>query len=127
MIEEILDMAVTITWHIERLEKLSTFMGKENIITAVDWKISALNDGSDGTIHYIANISGTIQLFMTPEVDFTNYNDLTEAQVLSWVKAAMGSGKIAEYENQVYKLVILRSYRSSDVPLIKDTNFPWAT
>lgn len=120
-------MAVTITWHIERLEKLSTFMGRENIITAVEWRISALNDGADGTISNIGNISGTTYLGMPPETNFINYNDLTEAQVIEWVKSTMGSGKVADYENQVYRLVVTRSYRSSDLPIIKDTNFPWNT
>ena len=82
----------------------------------MDWTISSLDrnlpDGVVYTAHWrvrktdgdaSGSVYGTISLpAKSPSApDFIPYDDLTEAEVVAWVKAEMGGNQVAAYEAAV--------------------------
>ena len=71
-------MAITFKWSIQKLRVVPQLEDKTNVVVQADWLCAAIND--EGIIQAAA--SGTKQL--TIEKFFTPFEELTEAQVLSW-------------------------------------------
>jgi len=82
-------MAATFTWSIRGLERLSSNDGIEH----ADWLCSAsetVGTGDDAVTH-VARLGGKTHHTPDPSAsDFINYADVTEANVLGWVKAVVG-------------------------------------
>ena len=87
-------MSNTYEWKAERLDAYPQKDGFNEVVFTVHWRVNA-NDGDD----HNATVYGTQWVELDPEGDFTPYDKLTQEQVLSWVKSAMGDGKIAEIES----------------------------
>jgi hypothetical protein len=61
------------------------------------WRVSKTDGAATGAVY------GTISFPAKPpsDPDFIPYEDLTEAQVVQWVKDAMGANQVAAYEAAV--------------------------
>jgi hypothetical protein len=69
--------------------------GETDVVFTVHWCM----DGTDGV--YTAGVYGSVGLTLAPDTDFTPYADLTQEQVIGWVKDAMGEEQVASYEENV--------------------------
>jgi hypothetical protein len=79
----------TFTWTIDQMYTLDT--PDPGFVVNVIWTLT----GVDG--QYTAAISGSNQ-FATQEGAFTPYDQLTQAQVIGWVQAALGVDGVANTE-----------------------------
>jgi hypothetical protein len=107
-----------ITWMIEKLSaalsdtEIATRQADGLVVVRVHWRVTA-QDGA-----YVGNVSGQQEFTYDPEADFTPYDDLTEAQVLRWVHAAMG-GQQQAYEDMVRQQIAQKKAEPMILPL------PW--
>jgi hypothetical protein len=70
-------------WKIENMEVLPTFQGKENVVKTVHWRALLESETSD----HVVSSYGSISLPVKDLTPFTEFEDLTEAEVVAWVKA----------------------------------------
>jgi len=93
----------TYTWKIERLDAYPSYEGVSNAVYNMHWRLLA----EDGLGHR-AECYGTQAAGPIDAEDFTAYEDLTKAQVIGWLEAAMGQGMIDELkaglDGQISKL-----------------------
>ena len=88
-------MAITYNWTVAQLDAYPTYENHADVVFTVHWRC----DGTDG--EYTAGVYGSVGLTLDPEATFTPYADLTEAQVVGWVKDALGEDQVANYEENV--------------------------
>jgi hypothetical protein len=88
-------MAITYNWIVSQLECYPEYEGQTDVVTVVHWRC----DGTDG--EYTAGVYGSVGLTLDPEDKFTPYADLTEAQVIGWVKDALGADEVQGYEKSL--------------------------
>lgn len=88
-------MAITYNWTVAQLDSFPTYENHTDVVFTVHWRM----DGVDG--EYTAGVYGSVGLTLDPEADFTPYADLTEAQVIGWVKDALGEEQVASHEENV--------------------------
>jgi hypothetical protein len=82
-------------WHIVSIECKPLEGTLSNVATVAHWTLS----DTDGEL--TASVYGSQSLPEADPADFTPYEDLTEATVVSWVQAAMGEEQVAAYEANV--------------------------
>lgn len=75
-------MTIEYTWKIERLDAYPTYETYANVVTRVYWRVFARCSGCEATSY------GTIDLDVSTVSDgFTPFEELTEAQVVGWVRS----------------------------------------
>lgn len=85
-------MAITYDWIVEQMEAYPEKDGFENVVFTCHWRANA----ADG--NYTATSYGSVGVTLDPDADFTPYENLTQEQVVSWVKDALGSEQVADIE-----------------------------
>jgi hypothetical protein len=96
---------ITINWIIERLLVKPTEGTLTDVVITADWRCN----GTDGT--YSGTCYGSAS-FQPPSGSFTPYDQLTEAQVLSWCfangvdKTSIEANVTAQIENQINPPII---------------------
>ena len=107
-----------ITWKIENIaavlhpEEIAARQAVGPVVVQVGWRVSATDR------IYRGAVSGQQQFTYDPQTDFTPYNQLTEAQVLSWVHGAMGDQRQA-LEDMVWQQLEEQKVAPITLPL------PW--
>lgn len=86
-------MQIYYTWSIDQIKAYPLVTNKENVICNVGWRLTASN-GVDG-----CSINGSIDIPIGALDNFIDYSDLTEEQVLQWVKDTMGAEIVQQYED----------------------------
>lgn len=113
-------MAIIYNWNIRELivEKLKK--GQRNVITHVKWQLIATDDIDN----IEERISGTT-MFQDPDpLNFIEYENLTEQDVVSWIEQEMTSG---EQDRLQYKKDILTQKISNKKdPVVVRQKPPWA-
>ena len=69
--------------------------GETDVVFNVHWTLT----GTDGT--YAGSVYGSVGVTLDEGGTFVPYADLTEAQVIGWVKEALGEEQVASYEASV--------------------------
>lgn len=82
-------------WKIVSIECKPLEDSLSNVATVAHWTLS----DTDGDLS--ASVYGSQSLPEADPADFTPYEDLTEATVVTWVQAAMGEDQVAAYESNV--------------------------
>jgi hypothetical protein len=85
-------MSVTNTWVIEQMNCYPTYESQTDVVFEVFWRVNA----TDGT--YNATSYGSIGVTYSAGSPYTPYADLTQAQVVGWVQAALGAEQVAAIE-----------------------------
>jgi hypothetical protein len=80
------------TWKILTLETYPQSEGQQNVVFTIDWQVYLSQDGKA-----VSNY-GSVGVQYTQGSPFTPFNELTEEQVVGWVKAALGDERVAEIE-----------------------------
>lgn len=88
-------MATTISWIVSQMECYPEKDGETDVVFVVHWRCN----GADGS--YSGTNYGTQGVTLDPDAPFTPYADLTQDQVIGWVKDAMGDERVAEIEASV--------------------------
>ena len=130
-------MAVTLTWGIEAVKTLQS--PKTDFITEVQWYLTAVDsdtykekqlDGVDENdnikykevdVPWSVRREGTLSKLQESE-SFTAFTDLTETQIIGWVKNILGTSSVASIEKNT-KSVLESKKTPSQAPAKKD--LPW--
>jgi hypothetical protein len=88
-------MATTYNWTVAQLDCYPEYEGHTDVVFVCHWTLN----GTDG--EHTAGVYGSVGLTLNPEAPYTPYADLTEAQVIGWVKDALGEEQVASYEENV--------------------------
>ena len=85
-------MTIEYTWKIEQMNSYPEKDGKQDVVFTVHWRVN----GTDGD-HNVTSY-GSVGVTLDPEAPFTAYADLTQDQVIGWVKGALGETQAAQIE-----------------------------
>jgi hypothetical protein len=88
-------MTITNIWAVLQMDAYPEQDGETDVVFNVHWTLT----GTDGT--YYGNVYGSQSVAVDPEAPFTPYADLTQAQVIGWVKDALGEEQVASLEANV--------------------------
>ena len=80
-------MAVNLTWGVAAMECFSHLGTYQDVVFKVSWTLTAVNDETGAT----ATTQGLESVAIDPSAPFTPYADLTEDQVIGWVKSGLGT------------------------------------
>jgi hypothetical protein len=108
-------MTITNTWAVQQMDAYPEEGGETDVVFNVHWTLS----GTDGT--YQGYVYGSQGVSLNPDVPFTPYEDLTEAQVIGWVQTAMGAEQVASYEANVAQQI-----QDQIDPPVVTLPLPWA-
>ena len=110
-------MAATFTYSISQTDFVLSEDGLTNVINVIHWRVNA--EQTEGNNTFYATSYGTQAVTFDPD-NFTDYSDVTEANCIAWVKAAMGEEAVTALETSLQSNIDLQ---------IKPTNgsgTPWA-
>ena len=107
---------ITQTWKVKAIKTWQSLEGLENIVSEVQWEILTECPGKD---NHSAN--GITRLSCADPGNFTAYSQLSESQVIAWVKSALGPTRVAEFERAGWDFM---GYTST----VENQNlvFPWS-
>jgi hypothetical protein len=105
----------TYTWTITRLDCYAEAEGQPDVVFVAWWTLLGSNGFYEGVV------SGTQGLIYNGFTPFTPYEDLTEQQVIDWVKNAMGENLIAQYEYEIESQIA-----SESRPIVITPPLPWS-
>lgn len=108
-------MEVEYIWGIAEIKAYPTLDDKTDVVCSVVWKLVAT------TGEYGSQIQGSLDLPTEHLEPFTPYDQLTETQVLGWVKDIMGPKQVSEYEKGA-----LADLESLINPPVITLPLPWA-
>lgn len=116
-------MGLTYDWKLIGLKKQTTDIVNDAIV-GTQWKITATDeDGNVGTF----TGATPFKLSEINTASFTEYNSLTEEQVLGWVKNHVsGSGPtnyMEHIDKQIQKEIFANKFTKVDVD---EANLPWS-
>ena len=84
------------TWSIVQLDYTVSLDGKTNVVTNIHWDCNDADaDGNSGRTY------GSIGIPTDDLSDFIAYDDITEANAIAWVKAALGDDGVSAQEDAV--------------------------
>lgn len=107
-------MAITYTWTIAQIDTLPEREGKQDVVSMVHWELSGEDAGLTGTIR------GAHALTFKADGAFTPYANLTQDQIIAWVKETMGDEMVASAEADVAQQI------SNKANAPKAAALPWA-
>lgn len=85
----------TLTWNVVQMDAYPEKDGLTDVVFTVHWNLT----GVDGD--YIGSVYGSVGVTLDPEAPYTSYENLTQDQVIGWVKSALGDEQVSEYEANV--------------------------
>jgi hypothetical protein len=88
-------MAITNTWAVVQMDAYPELDGETDVVFTVHWTLN----GTDGT--YNGSVYGSVGVTLDEGATFTPYASLTQAQVIGWVKDALGEEQVLSYEANV--------------------------
>jgi hypothetical protein len=102
-------------WSIKSMVVNPQIDGKENVVVQVNW-LAELKQNNCA-----AQTSGCQQ--MTLGESFTSYENLTENQVIDWVKESLGNDQVANIEADLMQII---SEKLNPVIIHQEKSLPWA-
>jgi hypothetical protein len=107
-------MTVTTTWNVNQLDAYPEYEGSTNVVFTVHWSVTATED------EYVGYSYGSVGLTLDPEATFTPFAELTKAQVVGWVHAALGEDGVAAIEANLATQI-----ENAKNPPILNPALPW--
>ena len=107
-------MSISYTWQITKLECYPQSEGQDDVVFQTYWTLTGALDG------YTDSISGTVQLLYVAGTPYTPYDQLTEAQVITWTQNALGPDFVANTQ-----LGIAQSIQAQSSPAPITPPLPW--
>ena len=88
-------MAVTNVWNVTQMDCYPEKDGETDVVFTVHYNLTGTQDGYTGYVY------GSVGVTLDAEAPFTPYDQLTLAQVVGWVQAALGEEGVAAAEGNV--------------------------
>jgi hypothetical protein len=107
-------MAITTNFNITSLNCYPQQNGIVNIVFKVDWILN----GTDG--QYYTSIPGSTELTHIAGTPFIPFAELTQEQVITWIKATIGDEVLANYEAMLTKMIDEQAN-----PVVTTPMLPW--
>ena len=85
-------MAITYTWNCTTVDTYPTKSDKTDVIFNVHWRLNGVDDTEDENV---GDSYGVVSLDTEDLSTFTAFADITEADVIGWVEAALGEDQVA--------------------------------
>tara|TARA_R110002153_G_scaffold16221_2_gene57538 strand:+ start:664 stop:987 length:324 start_codon:yes stop_codon:yes gene_type:complete len=90
------------TWSIAQLDYTVSLDSKTNVVTNIHWDCTDTDaDGNHGQTY------GSQAIATDDLSDFIAYSDITEANAIAWVKAALGADGVSDQEAAVAAQIAL--------------------
>jgi hypothetical protein len=103
-------------WIIEQLDCYPEKDGYTDVVFTAHWRLN----GTDGT--NAATVYGSVGLTYEEGTPFTPYADLTQAQVIGWVQAALGAEQITQME-----AALANAIAAQINPPVVSPSLPWTS
>jgi len=88
---------INYTWNCRTVDAYPVNAENNNVVYNVHYRVV----GEDSDTAVIGDFIGTQVLDVSDITDFIPFEDLTNDQVVAWVKSAMGSDKVAQIESNI--------------------------
>lgn len=114
----------TITWKVTNLDCYPKYDQETDVVFTVHWDCLGNMTVATGSLSgstYNSRVYGTTGVMYHSGSSFTPYNQLTEAQVLSWTFESMGPAQKASYEAGASNAI----YTQIDPPVVQPP-LPWS-
>lgn len=82
-------MSNSYTWGVTQLECYPEYGGREKVVFKIGWARTATNG-----LHTVCNCGAQL-IELKPDAPYTPYENLTFAQVISWLEDSMGEAALA--------------------------------
>jgi hypothetical protein len=96
-------MSISNTWAVQQMDCYPEEGSQTDVVFNIHWTLTgsenAVVDGKDKVC--VGLVYGSQSVTVDPEAPFTPYADLTQAQVIGWVKDALGEEQVASLEANV--------------------------
>ena len=116
-------MALTYEWKLTGLRKQQT-ANLDNVVIGTFWKVTGTDeDGNTG------EFSGAtpFELSSVNTASFTAYADLTEEQVLNWIKQRVSGSAITSYWDHINSVIIRDiDAKKYERVMVMETDLPWS-
>ena len=91
-------MAITYTWNCTTVDTYPTKSDQTDVIFNVHWRLNGVDDTEDKNV---GDSYGVVSLDTEDLSTFTAFADITEANVISWVEAALGEEQVASLKTSI--------------------------
>jgi hypothetical protein len=112
-------MATTYTWALKSIKKADA-LDLEGVIVQTTWTCTGTDeDGNEG----VFNGATPFNPEEVDQVNFTAYEDLTEAQVLGWIQSVVVGAYKEHVDGQIAKQI---AAKKTPVEEVNEGAFPWS-
>ena len=91
-------MAITYTWNCTTVDTYPTKSDQTDVIFNVHWRLNGVDDTEDENV---GDSYGVVSLDTEDLSTFTAFADITEANVISWVEAALGEDQVTALKTSI--------------------------
>lgn len=84
-----------ILWKVDNLEVKPEIDSFQNVVWTVHWRVFAKEGDVTSSVYGSRNLT----FDPTTATNFINYDNLTQSQVIDWVKTSMGSDEVENIES----------------------------
>ena len=91
-------MAIAYTWNCTTVDTYPTKSDQTDVIFNVHWRLNGVDDTKDKNV---GDSYGVVSLDTEDLSTFTAFADITEANVISWVEAALGEDQVAALKTSI--------------------------
>lgn len=88
-------MTVTNAWAVVQMDAYRELDGEADVVFTVHWTLTGTERAYTGSVY------GSVGVTVDPEVPFIPFAELTQDEVIGWVKSALGDDQVASYEANV--------------------------
>ncbi len=85
----------TLTWNVVQMDAYPKKDGKQDVVFTVHWNLNGVDGDYNGYVY------GSVGVTLDKEAPYTPYAELTQDQVIGWVKSALGDEQVSQYEASV--------------------------
>ena len=95
-------MAITYTWDTKTVDTYPTKSGKSDVIFKVYWKLQGVDDTAEKNSSVK---TGAEEIDTSDLSSFTEFADLKESDVTSWVETSLGTDQINHYKSVIEEVI----------------------
>ena len=104
----------TYTWEISGVQCKPQAFNKNDVVSNVIFRVA----GTDGT-HYVTQM-GSVDIPYDANTTFKNFSDLSETEIVEWVKAALGKDGVKNFTSELDERI-----SRAAIPQIVAMPLPW--
>lgn len=109
-------MAITYNWNVVKMEAYPEKNGLSDVVFQIHWTLVGTDNTHKGTAY------GSCGITLDESVTYTPYNELTQEQVVGWIKDNIGAEGIAYYEG-----IVATQIQNQINPPVVTPPLPWAS